>query len=486
MVGSCIICSKMGKSSRSLRASSFGEVVTATPSWYRWPSGAPETPGLLGYAGFERGLERVADRLELDPVEDLLVEAAHDQPLGLTPREPAGHAVEELVAVDLADRRPVRAAHVIRLDLEARDGVGVRLIGEEQVAVLLIGVCLLGVLGDADHPAPDRGRPVAKRTLEREVGGRGRGEVRLQRVVVEMLVAVGEVRAGHPRRGPLTGEVVLDPYLALLRPEAAGDPIELRVAPDSGAVGREVPRLGREALNGDVFELRALLDEELRDRVRVAREPGVLGHVFLDDREAAAFLRDDEEAPEESAPFDRVDDPHVERLLDLDALRHAHEQAVLPLRRVVSGELLVRPDERAEKRVVLQALEDDPVGRALDLDPTLAHMGDRGGVDVEHAARPLDTGCPVRRERIRVEAAQVGEAPVLVPGGREWECLVALEDVGPGHGAYRRCSIRSLPSGSVKNAIWQTPVSRMSPRNSTPFSSSSARRLATSSTCRAG
>ena len=34
-------------------------------------------------ARLERGAERLADRLELDPVEDVLEEAAHDQPLGL-------------------------------------------------------------------------------------------------------------------------------------------------------------------------------------------------------------------------------------------------------------------------------------------------------------------------------------------------------------------------------------------------------------------
>src|SRR4051812_19126802 len=52
-------------------------------------------------------------------------------------------------------------------------------------------------------------------------------------------------------------------------------------------------------------------------------------------------------------------------------------------------------------------------------------------------------------------------------------------------GLYRWCSMRSLPSGSVKNAMWQTPVSNVSPVNSMPFASSSARAAATSSTCSA-
>jgi hypothetical protein len=38
----------------------------------------------LRNAGFERGRERFADCLELDPVQDVLEEATHDQPLRLT------------------------------------------------------------------------------------------------------------------------------------------------------------------------------------------------------------------------------------------------------------------------------------------------------------------------------------------------------------------------------------------------------------------
>src|SRR4051812_12778059 len=61
---------------------------------------------LLGDAGFECLAERLAHRLELDAVEDVLEEAAHDQPLRLLLRETPSHRVEQLLAVDLAQRRP--------------------------------------------------------------------------------------------------------------------------------------------------------------------------------------------------------------------------------------------------------------------------------------------------------------------------------------------------------------------------------------------
>src|SRR5204862_4704153 len=98
---------------------------------------SPELPRLRD-ARLEGGAERLAHRLQLDAVEHVLEEAAHDQPLRFGARETARHQVEELLAVDLAERRAVRAAHVVGEDLEAGDRVGVRALREQQVAVLLV------------------------------------------------------------------------------------------------------------------------------------------------------------------------------------------------------------------------------------------------------------------------------------------------------------------------------------------------------------
>src|SRR5207237_9915914 len=103
-------------------------------------------------------------------------------------------------------------------------------------AALLVRVRLLGVLVDADPPAPHGGRVVAERALEGEVALAIRRDVLLERVVVEVLRAVGEVRACDARGGAAAVEVVLDPRLALLRAEAARDPVELSVALDALAV----------------------------------------------------------------------------------------------------------------------------------------------------------------------------------------------------------------------------------------------------------
>src|SRR5206468_2902728 len=114
--------------------------------------------------------------------------------------------------------------------------------------------------------------------------------------------------------------------LALLRAEAACDPVQLAVALDTRVMRREVPRFRREVLERDILELRGRLDEELRDRVRVGLRRGVGRGVLLDQRGTRAFFGDDDEPPERLA---RHGDAHVERLLEHDALRYDDEQAVL-------------------------------------------------------------------------------------------------------------------------------------------------------------
>src|SRR5579875_1330155 len=113
-----------------------------------------------------------------------------------------------------------------------------------------------GVRLDPDHPPPDRRRLVAEGALEGEVALAVGCDVLLEGVVVEMLRAVGEVGARDAGGTAAARQVVLDPGLALLRAEAAGDPVELGVALDASVVGGEVPRLAREVLQRDVLQLR--------------------------------------------------------------------------------------------------------------------------------------------------------------------------------------------------------------------------------------
>ncbi len=125
-------------------------VVFDTPSTRGEASGFPR--GLVQQdeqAALERARHRLADRALLEALDQLGHEALDHEPLGQRVVEPARVQVEDLLGVDLGDRRRVRAADVVGQDLEARDRVGVRLLGEQQVAALLERV---GLLGARDRP----------------------------------------------------------------------------------------------------------------------------------------------------------------------------------------------------------------------------------------------------------------------------------------------------------------------------------------------
>src|SRR5919197_1240773 len=113
-----------------------------------------------------------------------------------------------------------------------------------------------------------------------------------------MLRSVGEVRASDAGSPALPCEIVLDADLALLRPEAARNPVELRVAAHRRPVRGEMPCLLREVLDRYVLQLGAVPDEELRHGVRVPGQLGRRRRVLLDETEPAAFLGDDEHSPE--------------------------------------------------------------------------------------------------------------------------------------------------------------------------------------------
>src|SRR5215204_5086707 len=95
-----------------------------------------------------------------------------------------------------------------------------------------------------------------------------------------------------------------------------------------------------------------------------------------------------------------VEDADVQRALERDAARDDDEEAVLPEGGVVRGELLLRRDERVQPLVVVaEGLEGDAV---------------------------------------RIEAAEVGEPPVLVGRRRQRQSAIALEQVSSRHGASWR------------------------------------------------
>src|SRR5258706_15127326 len=86
------------------------------------------------------------------------------------------------------------------------------------------------------------------------------GQVVRLGVMVEVLGAVGEVKARHASLRTFTGQVQLGEVLGQARADGAKDPVQVAVAFDTDALVREVPNLFAPGLQLDELEVRAAAD----------------------------------------------------------------------------------------------------------------------------------------------------------------------------------------------------------------------------------
>ena len=145
-----------------------------------------------------------------DLADQVVEEAVHDQAARLVLGDAARAQVEQLLVVEAAGRRRVAGAlDLAGLDLEVGHRVGLAAVGEDQVAVLLVGLDALGDLADQHVADPDRVRALAlQRALVDDVALGVRRVVVDEQPVLDVLAGVGEVEAEHLGRAAGTG--VLD------------------------------------------------------------------------------------------------------------------------------------------------------------------------------------------------------------------------------------------------------------------------------------
>jgi hypothetical protein len=82
----------------------------------------------------------VAQRFAGETRDDRFEEAQRDHAQRVVARDPAAAGVEQRVLVERADRRAVERLDVVGRDLERRDRVDVRVLGEQQRVVAQRGV----------------------------------------------------------------------------------------------------------------------------------------------------------------------------------------------------------------------------------------------------------------------------------------------------------------------------------------------------------
>src|SRR5947208_5853356 len=113
--------------------------------------------------------ERTRERRDGQAIEHVVEEPEHDQSLRLRRRHAAALEVVELVLVDGTDGARVRAPHVVGFDLEVRDRLGPRALGEHEVAVGLAGVGLPRGGTEPDEARVDGVGLILDRALEQQI-----------------------------------------------------------------------------------------------------------------------------------------------------------------------------------------------------------------------------------------------------------------------------------------------------------------------------
>ena len=116
------------------------------------------------------------------------------------------------------------AAHLVRLDFQARQRICMRAITQHQVIVFLIGVCMLTVWIDIDVAAPCRLRSVPEHCSIQQIAGSMRCDVFLGSADINMLARMGERQTEHlngASRAFQRGGLI---QLAQTTSQRAGDP----------------------------------------------------------------------------------------------------------------------------------------------------------------------------------------------------------------------------------------------------------------------
>src|SRR6185312_9073526 len=332
---------------------------------------------------------------EADLLNDLREEAANDETACLVLRDAASLKVEELLVIEASRRaRMARAEDVAGLDLEVRNRVGARALGEQQVTVLLVAVGAGG--GGTDQDVADPHCPCAvalERALVAHPGLRIRSIVVNKHLLLEVLAAVCKVHAIEFGVSALAAKVhggVDAQHLAAERDEHV---LEMAVALHFGEVAREVYCIRVPFLHRDDGEVRALLHQNL-DVLTELRRTAVVD----DDKTVAVSLGRDHEVGgtggrAEGAASDR--DPRW--LLALDG----HRECPVEITPRACGCTFFRRADGADARVVTV----DPVDR---------HRARRGEVEVVLAA------CGRLREE-RAEQRHRGVLPLGFESGHRFE-----------------------------------------------------------------
>ena len=248
----------------------------------------------------------------------------------------------------------MRALHVVGLDLEAGQGVGLGVGREQEVAVGLVGVRALGVGRHLDEAGENRAGLAQQRILEEEVGLRLAGGVDLQRPLVELLLAGGDGDAveADVRAGAVEAHGVLEAGPA--RADRRVDGADERIAFAAGVIDLEGLRGGTPGLDGEAMDLRTRAGVDVGRGDREGALVGTSREVEVVQGGLRAFPGDDEGVREDGDALREGPGDADERLLHLDALGDVEDVTGAEPGPVQRGELVAAERDRVLEEVGLQ------------------------------------------------------------------------------------------------------------------------------------
>src|SRR5690625_2207547 len=413
-----------------------GNLVSVMP----FSGGSGETSELLLHPwntklGLHDTLDVLGNLGQRYTAHDLIEEAGDEHMLGQFRRKATAHQIEALILRYRSGCRAVRAAHVVRTDLELRDRHGLRFGVEEEVAVRLVRVGLLGSLVNDDDPGVDRLAGVAHGALEQHVGTCVVGGMVLQGQLVVVLAFVSEVETEHLAVGARALETGLDLGAGGIGAHANGEALEAAVAAQVGTHPVQVSNVAAPVLQRDVTQLGATLENQFGRAVVEEAAAYRIAGVLVQVGESGIVLKNDQGSTV-GEPAPAGGDEGTQRQGNLGVAGHVHEGAVLPEGRIQRRVLRLLGVHRRVQVLTYQVLVLPQGGAQVREDHAL--FGDVGlAVDdlttaVDHHAlgvRVLDAhedafghvaalGLACQLETVQGEALQLSVAPLLAPRSR--------------------------------------------------------------------
>src|SRR5215213_907377 len=211
----------------------------------------------------DRRFQEALNLFDRYPVDDRPEEPLDDQVLRLGAWQPTRLQIEEVLLLDLRDGRAVRTADVVGGNFQIGNRIRACRPAEDEVAILLIGVGLLGALFDLDQPRIDGTGIAFERALELEVAGAERRLVELPGVVIEELVTVAKIDAEHLSQRVLAAQVGGNRRFGEFGPQGHVQRVQGRVLTENRALGHEVPDVAAPILDLHVAQLGVLTDDQL-------------------------------------------------------------------------------------------------------------------------------------------------------------------------------------------------------------------------------